>query len=123
MSSPSEELRMYILLNSSVKMSCGKAVAQAGHGICEVTNHMVKTNNPKWTQYLQNGHPKIALKCPVDILEHLKEKYQDKSQEIWCMDVVDAGRTQLEPGTMTALVFVPMEKKSAPEEIVNLKLY
>ncbi len=119
----SSELRMYILLNSSVKMSCGKAIAQAGHGICDVTEHMVKTKNPKWKKYIQNDHPKIALKCPQNILQMLEEKYKDKSREIWCVHIIDQGKTQVEPGTMTALVFVPMEKSSAPEEFGNLKLY
>lgn len=117
------ELRMYILLNASVKMSSGKAVAQAGHGISEITEYLVRRNDPCWKGYQKGNNPKIALKCPQNLMEDLYDRYSDRSREIWCLNVIDQGRTQLPEGTMSAVVFKPMRKVDLPEEISNLKLY
>ena len=118
-----DELRMYILLNSSVKMKSGKAVAQAGHGISEMTEFMIKTNDTDWSKYVLHSHAKIALKCPEPLLESIYHKYKDRSKPIWCLDVEDEGRTQVPEGTRTAVVFKPMRKADAPEELETLRLY
>nr|QBK85991.1 MAG: peptidyl-tRNA hydrolase [Marseillevirus LCMAC101] len=117
------ELRMYILLNTSVKMKPGKAIAQAGHGISEMTEYLVKRNDPVWREYRQNSYPKIALKCPEDLLLNLHSKYKDRSQSVWCLNVEDEGRTQVPKGTVTAVVFKPMRKVDVPEELETLRLY
>ena len=117
------ELRMYILLNSSVKMKPGKAVAQAGHGISEMTEFLIQTRDPDWSKYSSHSHAKVALKCPEHLLTSIYHKYKDRSQVIWCLDVEDEGRTQVPEGTRTAVVFKPMRKADAPEELDVLKLY
>ncbi len=118
-----DELRMYILLNSSVKMKSGKAVAQAGHGISEMTEFLIQTRDPAWPKYVQFSHPKIVLKCPEPLLESIYHKYNDRSRPVWCLDVEDEGRTQVPEGTRTAVVFKPMRKVDAPEELEGLRLY
>ena len=121
--STSNELRMYILLNSSVKMKPGKAVAQAGHGVSEMTEYLIKHNVEVWKKYKKNNHPKISLKCPEDQLLRIYDKYKDRGQRVWCLNVEDAGRTQVPEGTVTALIFNPMCKVDIPEEMDSLKLY
>lgn len=118
------ELRMYILLNSDVKMSPGKAVAQAGHVISKVTEIMILRYPDKWREYTKAQiHAKIALKCPQAIMEDLISGYSDMSKNQWCKHVQDAGRTQLEPGTLTAIAFCPLLSTQVPEALKNLKLY
>jgi peptidyl-tRNA hydrolase len=114
---------MYILLNSTVKMKPGKAVAQAGHGISEMTEFLIKTNDPDWPKYKKNSHPKISKKCPEHLLDAIYNKYKDRSQRVWCLDVVDEGRTQVPEGTRTAVVFKPMRKIDCPDEVAELSLY
>ncbi len=118
-----DELRMYILLNSSVKMKSGKAVAQAGHGISEMTEFLIRIDDNQWQRYILHSHAKVVLKCPEPLLKSIFYKYKDRSQPIWCLDVEDEGRTQVPEGTMTAVVFKPMRKGDAPEELEILKLY
>ncbi len=118
-----EELRMYILVNSSVKMSNGKVIAQAGHGVSEMTEYMIKNNPLLWKSYTKQNHAKISKKCPAPLLEKLYNKYNDKSKAIYCVNVIDAGRTQVKPGTMTVIVFAPMKRVDTPDEIAALSLY
>ena len=117
------ELRMYILLNSSVKMKPGKAVAQSGHGISEMTEFLIRTHDPEWSTYVLHSHAKVALKCPEPLLNTIYDKYKNRSRSIWCLDVEDEGRTQVPEGTRTAVVFKPMRKVDAPEELETLRLY
>lgn len=120
---------MYILLNSTVKMGTGKAVAQGGHGISAVTEIMIKHYPEIWKKYTkQSDHTKIVLACPQHVMESFLEKYewtenkQINENHCWCIKVIDAGRTQVEPGTMTAIIFCPMTKVDAPELFETLKL-
>jgi len=115
------ELKMYILLNASVKMGLGKSVSQAGHGIEEITKYLVKRNDPIWREYINGSHAKITLKCSEELLLNLYSRYRDRSQSVWCLNVEDEGRTQVPPGTITALVFKPMRKGRVPE-LETLKL-
>ncbi len=119
----SDELRMYILLNSSTKMKSGKAIAQAGHGISEMTEFLIQTHDSDWPKYVLHSYAKIVLKCPEPLLESIYHKYKDRSQSIWCLDVEDEGRTQVPKGTRTAVVFKPMRKVDAPKELETLRLY
>jgi peptidyl-tRNA hydrolase len=118
-----DELRMYILLNSTVKMKPGKAVAQSGHGISEMTEFLVKTRDTDWSKYTRHSHAKIALKCPEHLLNIIYHKYKNRSQSVWCLDVEDEGRTQVPEGTRTVIVFKPMRRVDAPEELNTLQLY
>ncbi len=119
------ELRMYILINNSVKMSTGKVVAQAGHGVSEMTEILIQRQPQKWKLYKSHNQPKISLKCPEVVLKSLLDQYGNSraNNDIFCVSVIDAGRTQIEPGTLTAIVFSPMSKACAPKEFDNLKLY
>ena len=119
----SNELRMYILMNSSAKMKPGKAISRAGHGISEMTEYLIKHKPIEWKIYSRNSHPKITLKCPEEELIDIYQRYKDRSRSVWCLDVKDQGRTQVPEGTMTALVFNPMKNIDVPKEINSLKLY
>ena len=115
------ELRMYILVNASVKMSAGKMAAQTGHAISAVTERMVSAYQSDWGKYKHGGHPKIVLKAPEEEMIKLLDRYE-RDERIWCIGIRDAGRTQLPPNTFTALAFRPMYKTELPEELINLKL-
>lgn len=85
--------------------------------------YLIKTKDPEWSKYKSNSHPKIALKYPEHLLDAIYHKYKDMSQRVWCLDVEDEGRTQVPEGTRTALVFKPMRKVDAPDELEGLRLY
>ena len=117
------ELRMYILLNSSAKMKPGKAVSQACHATSKMTEHLIKYDPELWEKYKKGSHTKISLKCSEDDLFKIYDKYKDRSNKSWCLNVKDEGRTQVPRGTVTALIFKPTYKVDIPEELNSFKLY
>ncbi len=118
------EMKMYILVNTSVKMSKGKIAAQVGHAVQKTTERMLKQYPKKWKEYISCGIPKIVLKSDINLLENLINKYptSNRNTNIWCEYIIDAGRTQIPPNTLTCLAFCPLKTEDVPDEITTLKL-
>lgn len=108
---------MYILVNKSVKMSPGKIAAQVGHAVQKTTQRC--SNTRKWRAYVGNGMPKIVLKIPS---EELFVSILDQTKNIWKSYVVDEGRTQVAPGTVTAVGYDPLFENEVPSCLKRLKL-
>ena len=107
-------------------MGRGKAAAQAAHASCEAVFKILESRDPRWLSWLEewrrSGQEKVVLR--VDSEEELVAVYS-RAVELGLPAslVADAGRTQLPPGTRTAVAVGP-----APEELVDrvtghLKLY
>lgn len=115
---------MSIVIRRDLRISCGKAAAQAGHAAVEcVLKAMDSGRWRRWLdQWLAEGQKKIVL--AAENLEHLYELYKKAaSLDLPAAVVVDAGLTEIPPGTPTALCVGP-----APDELVDavtgsLKLY
>lgn len=115
---------MSIVIRRDLKISCGKAAAQAGHAAVECV--MKALENARWRKWLEQwideGQKKIVL--AAENLEHLYELYRKAgSLDLPTAVVVDAGLTEVPPGTPTAICVGP-----APDELVDavtgsLKLY
>lgn len=45
-----------------------------------------------------------------------------ESTDAWCVYVRDAGRTQIEEGTLTCIAFKPMNRDKCPTFLNKLKL-
>ncbi|MCE4613266.1 MAG: peptidyl-tRNA hydrolase Pth2 [Desulfurococcales archaeon] len=107
-------------------MGRGKAVAQGAHAACKNLLGIIMSMNEKWRswldEWLRSGEEKVVLK--VNSESELLEIYRKAmSRGLPVSLVTDAGRTQLPPGTKTAVAIGP-----APEEVVDeitghLKLY
>ncbi|CCC81514.1 peptidyl-tRNA hydrolase Pth2 [Thermoproteus tenax] len=117
-------MKMVIVLRNDISMSCGKAAAQAGHAAVECT--LKALNSSKWRdwldQWLQEGQKKVVL--AAQSLEEL-EKLRGKAQALGLpVELIrDAGLTELEPGTATALCIGP-----GPDQLIDsvtgyLRLY
>ena len=115
------DYRMYILINTDLKMGKGKIAAQAGHGVQFVTERMIKSEPQLWKKYKASGMRKIVLKATQQLMMDMYLKY-GSSNISWCKDVIDAGHTQVSYGSFTALVFKPMSKIHSPPELCELKL-
>lgn len=115
---------MSIVVRVDLKMSCGKTAAQVGHAVVECVLMAFKDGKwKKWLdQWLEEGQKKVVL--AVEDLSRLQEVYQKaKSLGLPTAMVVDAGLTELPPGTSTAACVGP-----APDELIDvvtgrLKLY
>lgn len=112
---------MYIVVNSSVKMSVGKKVAQSCHVASQVTERMLRTAKQEWEEYKAGGTTKIACKATEEELRKFIELY-GQNDRIWCEFVCDAGRTQVEPGTLTAIAFRPLREDETPAILKSLSL-
>ncbi len=107
MSSP---LVMYILVNNDLQMGKGKIAAQVGHVVQNLVEDIItKKYESKKVQNIctdyeiwkREGCPKIVLKATKEQLEKLSE--MDKARFI-----IDAGKTQIAPGSLTVVGFPPM---------------
>jgi PTH2 family peptidyl-tRNA hydrolase len=115
-----------IVLRRDLKMGRGKAAAQAAHASCEAVFLVIDSGRKEWLEWLRawrmSGQEKVVLR--VDSEAELVDVYMKaKSLGLPSSLVIDAGRTQLKPGTKTAVAVGP-----APENLVDrvtghLKLY
>ncbi|MFX1392925.1 MAG: peptidyl-tRNA hydrolase Pth2 [Promethearchaeota archaeon] len=99
------EFKQVILVRVDLKMSTGKKCAQACHASVSASDlARVKTKN-EWKSWKNSGQKKVVLKVNAEKMEEIYKKVV--KNKIPCFLVKDAGLTQLEPGTMTALGIGP----------------
>jgi PTH2 family peptidyl-tRNA hydrolase len=98
--------KQVLAIRTDLGMSPGKAIAQAAH-VSVLAALKAKESDPdNFKAWLDEGYMKIA--CKVRSLEELKalEKAANESGLPHAV-VVDFGRTELEPGSMTAIAIGP----------------
>jgi len=115
-----------IVLRRDIEMGRGKAAAQAAHASVDVVLAIIKSKRGDWLEWLEGwvreGQLKVVLR--VNSEQELVEVYENAVKLGLPASIVrDAGKTQLPPGTLTAVAVGP-----APEELVDrvtghLKLY
>ena len=111
------DIKMYIVVNTTPKLSRGKICAQVGHAVQGVVN-IIRRNKKRWSVYNQNGSTKIVLKAGEEMMKNIIEETTEK-QKVF---VVDAGQTQCPPNTVTAIGFLPMYPHEVPKIIKWLSL-
>ncbi|KAA0004334.1 MAG: peptidyl-tRNA hydrolase [Thermoplasmata archaeon] len=99
--------KMAIIVND-IPMSAGKMAAQVAHAAVECTLKTQKKNPSLLKKWLDEGQKKVVLKAYIDDIESLKKKADSMGL---CTSLIhDAGLTELEPGTPTALAIGPAEE-------------
>lgn len=116
------ERYIHIIVNSSIKMSQGKAMVQACHAVSSVTERMIKSQSERWGHYTRHGSGKIIHRASEEQMRQLIDLYGYNNQ-LWCQVVLDAGRNQVEAGTLTAIAFLPLALDETPTIIKEFKLY
>lgn len=92
-----------VLVRSDLEMSCGKIVAQCGHGIAQT---MKGSNKQVIREWMRTGEKIVALK--VSNLERMEQlKKQANKQKLFAKIIYDAGHTEVEPNTPTVCVIGP----------------
>ncbi len=115
-----------IVLRRDLDMGRGKAAAQAAHASCEAVFKILDSRNRRWLEWLEawrrEGQKKVVLR--VEGLEELLELYERARVDgLPASIVVDAGHTQLPPGTRTAVAIGPAPSALVDRITGSLKLY
>jgi len=110
--------KQVIVIRSDLKMSKGKIAIQVSHASVSA---LEKAGKAKMNVWKKEGQKKIALK--VKTLEEMlviKKKAEDSGLPVAL--ITDAGLTELEPGTITALGIGPDDEKKIDKITGSLPL-
>ena len=110
-------IKMYIIVNITPKLSRGKTCAQVGHAVQSVVN-IIRKNKKRWGVYNQNGSAKIILKADEELIKTVLEETQNCPK----VYVIDAGKTECPENTVTAIGYLPMYPHEVPKIFKNLPL-
>ena len=111
-------MKQAILIRTDLKMGKGKIASQSAHASIAA---FLKTDNKIREEWIDEGMKKVVLKVSSE--KELKDFVKlAKKEKIPTAIINDAGLTQIEPGTATALGIGP-EKDSKIDKITGkLKL-
>ena len=116
-----EEYKQVILVRTDLKMGIGKKCAQSCHASVSAADLVRIQNKTIWKNWKNTGQKKVVLKVQnIDQLKKLLLKLE--SSEIPYFVVSDAGLTQLEPGTTTAVGIGPILSTKIDKITGDLKL-
>ncbi|MFH1520123.1 MAG: peptidyl-tRNA hydrolase Pth2 [Candidatus Micrarchaeota archaeon] len=110
-----------IVVRADLKMGKGKLAAQCCHASLSSYKKALKSNPEFVKKWEAEGQAKVVLK--VNGEKELFEYFQKgKDAGIPCEIVCDAGRTQLEPGTVTCFAAGPWKEEELDKVFGKLKL-
>ncbi len=109
---------MYLLINKSLKLSCGKVASQVGHAVEKIT--LKSKNLSEYKSYISNGSPKIVLSVPteekfIEILDQTK-----KYEKVY---IIDEGLTQCPKNSVTVVGYHIINQNNIPQIFKTLSLY
>jgi PTH2 family peptidyl-tRNA hydrolase len=117
-----DKYNMYVLVNDDLKMGKGKIAGQVGHVVGLITEEIIRKSYEtkkvpdcylRYIKWKNTGHSKIILKATCDqitsFIGHPESMY-----------ILDAGKTQIAPNSLTVLGFYP--SATLKEQLKNFKL-
>ena len=111
-------MKQIMVVNEELPLPRGKLAAQVAHA--SIAAFLSATNEQR-QEWLQNGMPKIVLKCPSE--EALTTLHHEaEAQSLPTYLVRDAGRTVLSEGTITCLGIGPADSTEIDKVTGDLKL-
>jgi len=110
---------MYIFLNKGIKMSKGKIAVQAAHAAILAYQISKEDIKKKWDE---TSYVKIMLEALGEKHIYATKEYL-KSKEINSVVIADEGRTEVEPGSVTALGIEILDREKYKEILGGFKLY
>ncbi|MBQ8179433.1 MAG: peptidyl-tRNA hydrolase [Candidatus Methanomethylophilaceae archaeon] len=118
---PKEDYKLVVLVRNDVKMGKGKVAAQVGHAAVECALYAEKKDRKSFDAWYNSGQAKIVLK--VDSMEQLTEYMKiARGNGLHTAVITDAGRTQIEPGTVTCMGIGPAPVSEIDKVTGDLKM-
>lgn len=115
-----EQYALNIIINADLHMQRGKVISQACHATSGVMA-AAKKDDDTFDAWRQSGEAKIVLKAGVDEIANVVRNARNKG--VFVYKVYDAGRTQVLPGSNTAVAVGPAPKSVLSLLTGHLKLY
>lgn len=134
-----DPLIMYLIVRESLGMSTGKTTAQGGHAVGMLDKQFYSLDK-EWEGYLLSGwtpNSDTVLKASIFkdwqkqsfrkvVLGASDKEWAKLKEDPWCKAnmvlVVDAGLTEIEPGSETVIGLWPMKKSQAPKIVKKLQV-
>jgi PTH2 family peptidyl-tRNA hydrolase len=111
-------MKQSIILRTDLKMDKGKTAAQCAHASIASFLKAKDVDRKKW---LSEGMKKVILKVYNE--KELINLYKlAKKEKLPCELIIDAGLTQIKPGSITALGIGPANDKKMDKITGKLKL-
>ena len=111
---------MAIVVRADLGMGRGKAAAQVAHAAVAAT--LSAAGSPRLSAWLADGQPKVVLR--VDSEEELGALVAAAHAARLPVETIeDAGRTQLDPGTVTCAAIGPAADEALDNVTGQLRLY
>lgn len=115
------ELKQAIVVRTDLQMGKGKIAVQVAHAAVSAVLETQKSRREWLEAWLEQGQKKVVLK--VSNLDELLDLYRKAKEEgLPAVIVRDAGLTQLEPGTITAIAIGPAPAHMVDKITGTLKL-
>ena len=111
-------MKQVILARKHLRLSKGKLSSQVAHASTEAA---LKSSKSKIEEWRKAGMKKVVLKVKneKDLIKYKRKA--DKAKLITAL-IRDAGRTEVEPGTITTLAIGPDEEKKINKITGKLKM-
>jgi PTH2 family peptidyl-tRNA hydrolase len=113
--------KQVIVFRSDLKLSKGKAAAQAGHAAVSAAEEARKHRKNWWEAWLNEGQCKVVLKVKSE-KELLALEKQAKEMALPCALIIDRGLTEIPPETITCLGIGPAPTDKIDKITGNLPL-
>jgi len=111
--------KQVIVVREDLRLSRGKLAVQVAHASLEAYKKSKKSVISRWEK---EGSKKVVVK--VKDLKELKDVFRKaKDAGIPCSLIRDAGKTEIKPGTITAVGIGPEDEKTINRITGKLKVY
>jgi len=112
------KMKQTILIREDLKLPKGKLASQCSHASVEA---VLRSNKEKVARWKKEGMAKIILKVKdLKELQHYNQLAKDSG--LVTALITDAGKTTVEPGTVTTLAIGPDEDEKIDKITKDLKL-
>ena len=111
-------MKQIILVRKDLKLSKGKLAAQCSHASVEAVLNSEKSKVDSWRT---QGMKKVILEVATE-KDLFTFKENAKKMKLKCALITDAGKTEIEPGTITCLAIGPDDEKVIDKLTGHLKM-